>query len=225
MESQLTLCQRFQSLKNYIDTELRSILAAYPGETEHVANETDSLASYIKDNLKSNDSNAVAQPALVARVASDGRDVNAYAKPAVTTASNFSDSCQSNGECVAQGTGNARSGHRSDENGQSEESLAQTLSLICDEILATEKQDTVASTNGPAPSMCSEREDTEEELMGQEIGEQGEGEAASADGAREEQESECESEEEPQAQSSDKATVYVDGIQSLAHNYQRICIV
>ena len=62
------------------------------------------------------------------------------------------------------------------------------------------------TTNRPAPSTCSGREDTEEELMGQDIREQHEGEAASAGGSREEEESEDESEEEPQAQSSDKAT-------------------
>ena len=102
MDLKLTLCQRFQSLKNYIDRELRGIRAAYPGETEHVANEIVSLASYMKDNLKYNDSSAVAQPALVTRVASDGQDVNAYAEPAVTTANNFSDSCQPNGECITE---------------------------------------------------------------------------------------------------------------------------
>ncbi|CAF9940049.1 MAG: hypothetical protein HETSPECPRED_002145 [Heterodermia speciosa] len=206
--------QRFQSLKDYIDTELRGILAAFPGETEHVANEIDSLAAYIKDNLICDGSNAVAQSALVARVASDGQDVNSYAEPATPTANNFLDNCQPNGECVAEDEGsaanihgcNATSGSSDNENGQSEESLAQTLSLICDEILATEKQDTVATTNGPAPSTCSGSEVTEKELMGQDSGEQDEGGAASAGGAREEQESEHESEEESQAQSSGKAT-------------------
>ena len=74
IERKLTLCQRFQSLKNYIDTELCGIVAVYPGETEHVANEIDSLASYIKNALKCDGSNAVAQPALVARVARVARD-------------------------------------------------------------------------------------------------------------------------------------------------------
>ena len=95
MEVKLALCQRFQSLKSHINTELRDIVAAYPGETEQVAHETDSLALYVKD------SNAVTQPALVARVARDGQGVNAYAEPAVTTADNFSDSCQANRECDA----------------------------------------------------------------------------------------------------------------------------
>ena len=102
MKFKLTLCQRFQSLKDYIDTELRGILAAFPGETEHVANEIDSLAAYIKDNLICDGSNAVAQSALVARVASDGQDVNSYAEPATPTANNFLDNCQPNGECVAE---------------------------------------------------------------------------------------------------------------------------
>ena len=102
MELNFTLCQRFQSLKDYIDTELRGILAAFPGETEHVANEIDSLASCIKDNLVCDGSNAVAQSALVATVSSDGQDVNSYAEPATPTANNFLDSCQPNGECVAQ---------------------------------------------------------------------------------------------------------------------------
>ena len=61
-----------------------------------MANEIDSLASYVKD------SNAVAQPALAARVASNGQDNNAHAEPVVTTADNLSDSCQPNGEGVAQ---------------------------------------------------------------------------------------------------------------------------
>ena len=46
----LIIWQRFQSLKSHINTKLRSILAAYPEETEQVANEIDSLASYIKDS-------------------------------------------------------------------------------------------------------------------------------------------------------------------------------
>ena len=41
MEPSLTLCQRFQSLKLYINTELRGIRAAFPRETEHMANEID----------------------------------------------------------------------------------------------------------------------------------------------------------------------------------------
>ena len=94
MESKLTLCQRFQSLKNHINTELRGIRATYPEEIEYVANQIDSLASYIKDNLKYNDSSAVAQTALVARVASDAQNENAYAEPAVPTANNFFDSCR-----------------------------------------------------------------------------------------------------------------------------------
>ena len=57
-----------------------------------MAAEIDSLASYIKD------SNAIAQSALVAETAKDGQDVNAHAEPAVTTAGNFSDSCQANRE-------------------------------------------------------------------------------------------------------------------------------
>ena len=63
--SKLTLCQRFQSLKKYIDIELRGIVVAYSGETEHVANEIASLAFYITDNLKHSDSSAVAQLALM----------------------------------------------------------------------------------------------------------------------------------------------------------------
>ena len=61
-----------------------------------MANEIDSLASYIKD------SNDITQSVLVARVAENGLDVNTYAEPAATTADNFSDSCQANGERVTQ---------------------------------------------------------------------------------------------------------------------------
>ena len=102
MKLKLTLFQRFQKLKNYIDTELRDIVAAFPEETEHVTNETISLASYIKDSLKYNDSSAVAQTVLTARVANDGQDANSCAESAVTTANNISDSRQPNGECVAE---------------------------------------------------------------------------------------------------------------------------
>ena len=102
MDLKLTLCQRFESLKNYIEKELCGIRAAYPGETEYVANEIVTLASHMKDNLIYNDSSAVAQPALVARVTSDGQDVNANAEPAVITANNFSGSSQPNGECITE---------------------------------------------------------------------------------------------------------------------------
>ena len=57
-----------------------------------MADEIDSLASYIKN------SNAITQSALVAEVAKDGQDVNAHAELVVTTAGNFSDSCQANRE-------------------------------------------------------------------------------------------------------------------------------
>ena len=102
MKLKLTLFQRFQNLKNYIDTELRGIVAAFPGETEHVTNEAISLASYIKDSLKYNGSSAVAQTALTARAANDGQDANSYAESAVTTANNLSDSRQPNDECIAE---------------------------------------------------------------------------------------------------------------------------
>ena len=61
-----------------------------------MANEIDSLASYIKD------SNAITQSVLVAWVAENGLDVNTHAESAATTADNFSDSCQANGERVNQ---------------------------------------------------------------------------------------------------------------------------
>lgn len=101
MELKVTLCQRFESLKSYITTELCGILTAYPGETERVAQEIDSLASSIKDNVRYNGSIGVTQPVVVGRVASDGQDVSAYAEPAIPTANNLSDNCESNGECVA----------------------------------------------------------------------------------------------------------------------------
>ena len=53
-----------------------------------MANEVDSLASYIMDFY------AINQSALVARVAKNRQDVNAQAEPAVITADNFSNSCQ-----------------------------------------------------------------------------------------------------------------------------------
>lgn len=102
MELKLTLCQRFQSLKSYINTELCGIVAAYPEETEGVANEIESLASSIKDNVRYNGSNGVTQPVVVGRVASDGQGVNAYAEPAIPTTNKFSDNCQSDGECAAE---------------------------------------------------------------------------------------------------------------------------
>ena len=101
MESQLTLCQRFQSLKNFIDTELRSILAAYFGETEHMINKIDFLTFYIKNNLKSNDFNIVVQSTLITKVANDGRDMNVYTKSVIIFVNNFSDNFQLNNECVA----------------------------------------------------------------------------------------------------------------------------
>lgn len=101
MELEPTLCQRFESLKNYINTDLCGIIAAYPEETEYVANEIDSLASYIKNDLKHAGFNALARSALVARVASDREDVNTYAELAIPPAKNFSDNCQPNGECVS----------------------------------------------------------------------------------------------------------------------------
>ena len=61
-----------------------------------MANEIDSLASYVKD------SNAITQSVLVARIAKNGQDVNAHVEPTATTADNFSDTCQANGERVAQ---------------------------------------------------------------------------------------------------------------------------
>ncbi|KAL8697236.1 MAG: hypothetical protein Q9201_007227 [Fulgogasparrea decipioides] len=169
MELKFTLCQRFQSLKNYINTELRGILAAYPGETEQLANEIDSLASYIKDNLKCNGSNAAQDEFSAASIHSE----------------------------------NARSEHRSDENGQNQEPPMQSLSLIYDHNSAAEKQDAVEAASERI-SLEMERENMNE-LLGQDIREQGERGAASADGAWEEQESERRSEEEPQAQSSGKA--------------------
>ena len=81
----------------------------------------------------------------------------------------------------------------------------QTLSLLCDDVLAAEKQDTVKAASERI-SLETEKEDLEEELIGQDIREQSEGGAESADVAWEEQGTERESEEEPQAHSSNKAT-------------------
>ena len=92
----LILWQRFQSLISYVDTELQSILAAYPEETEQVANEIDSLASHLKD------SNAINQSTLVSRVARNGQDENAYTKPTVATTNKSLDNYQPNGQRVAQ---------------------------------------------------------------------------------------------------------------------------
>ena len=58
---------------------------------------------------------------------------------------------------------NARSGHRSDENKQNEESSMQSLSLVCDDVLTAEKQDVVEAASERI-SLETEREDTEEEL-------------------------------------------------------------
>ena len=248
MESKLTLCQRFQSLKNHINTELRGIRATYSEEIEYVTNQIDSLAFYIKDNLKYNDSSAIAQTTLIARVASDAQNENAYAESVVPTANNFFDICRSSDECVAQDElvllnhnsiswidldrgsaasihgGNATSGHSDNENGQSEESLAQTLSLIYDEVLAIEKQNIVASTNELEPSICSRSEDTKEELMGQDIEEQ------SKEGHHQQMKLERNRNQSVNVKRDRKrralikslqASIYVNGIQSLAHNRQQ----
>ena len=196
-----------------------------------MANEINSLASYIKDNFKYNGSDAVAQQGLVARVADDGQDVNAHAEPVILNANNISNNCQRNDGCRAQResailnhsqfaqtkldrdsaariySGNARSGHRSDVNGQNDTSPMQSLSLICDDILATEKQDTVMTASERTYLASTEREDTERDPMRQDIREQGKQGVATGDGAREEYESERESEEEPLAQSTVRATI------------------
>ena len=56
-----TFCQRFQSLKNYIDIELRDIVIAFLEKIEYMINEIISLTFYIKNNLKYDDFNVVAQ--------------------------------------------------------------------------------------------------------------------------------------------------------------------
>ena len=71
MQLKFIFCQRFQSLKNYIDTELRDILVAFSEEIEHVTNEIDFLIVYIKDNFICDDSNVVAQSALMTRIIND----------------------------------------------------------------------------------------------------------------------------------------------------------
>lgn len=93
---QLIIWQRFQNLKKYINTELRNILVAYPQKTEQVADKIDSLTSYIKN------SNAITQSALIAEIAKNGQNVNAHAKLVITTAKNFSNSCQANRERDSQ---------------------------------------------------------------------------------------------------------------------------
>ncbi|KAI4226558.1 MAG: hypothetical protein L6R40_008279 [Gallowayella cf. fulva] len=161
--------------------------------------------------------------------ANDRQDVISYAEPAIPTANSLSDSGQPNNECVAQDesvilnhhlnfevnfdrvstasihSDIARSEHRSDENGQNQEPPVQSLSLIYDNNSAPEKPFGVEAA-GERISLAMEREDMDEEPLGQDIREQGERGAASADRAWEEQESEGESEEEPQAKSFDKAT-------------------
>ena len=95
----LTVWQRFQSLKENLDTELRGILAAYPEETEQVATEINSLASYIKD------SSAATRSALIARTAKNSKNEsnkNANAEPAAFIADSFSSSGQANGKGVTQ---------------------------------------------------------------------------------------------------------------------------
>ena len=86
----------------------------------------------------------------------------------------------------------------SDDNGQNEESPIQSLSLICDEILAAEDQGVIEAANERI-SLRTGRENREAEFTRQDVGEQGERGAASAEGACEEQNSESESEEETQA--------------------------
>lgn len=82
----------------------------------------------------------------------------------------------------------------------------QSLSPVYDHDSAAEKQDAVEAASQRISSE-TEREDTDEGLVGQDIREQGERGAASVDGASEEQvsERESESEEESQAQTSNKA--------------------
>ena len=63
---------------------------------------------------------------------------------------------------------NARSGYQSNENGQNAESPIQNLSQICDEILAEQDQDVVEAASERI-SVEREREDTEEELTGQDV--------------------------------------------------------
>ena len=92
MELKFTLYQRFESLKSYINTELRGILAVYPEQTERVATEIESLAS------SSRTTSIVVAPVLSlnqwwSRVASDGQDMNAYVEPAIPTANNLPDNC------------------------------------------------------------------------------------------------------------------------------------
>ena len=61
-----------------------------------MANEIDSLASYIKD------SGATTRSTLIARAARNGQDISAHAKPAAVIADNLSNSCQANAEGVTQ---------------------------------------------------------------------------------------------------------------------------
>ena len=82
----LILWQRFQSLKSYISSELRSILTVYSEETEQVVDEIDSLASYVKDF------NVIIRSALIAKIAKDEQDVDAHAELAAVIADNFSHS-------------------------------------------------------------------------------------------------------------------------------------
>ncbi|KAI4225079.1 MAG: hypothetical protein L6R40_008394, partial [Gallowayella cf. fulva] len=111
----------------------------------------------------------------------------------------------------------------SDENGQNEEPPVQSLSLIYNNNSAAEEEDAVEAASERI-SLAIEREDMDEELMGQDIREHGEGGAVSANGAWEEQELERESEEEPQRTALIKppqANMYVNVMSPFGrtHNY------
>ena len=95
MKFKLILWQRFQNFRNYINTKLQNILTAYSEKTEQVINEIDFLTSCLKNF------NIIFQSALIFE-----QNVNAQAELVAITANNFSNSflnsCQANGENVAQ---------------------------------------------------------------------------------------------------------------------------
>ena len=96
-DPKLSLRQRFERLKNGIDKELGSILAAHPAEAEAAAREISSLAFHIQGKSKHHD-----QPVLADKTPSDGQDGNAYAESAASNVENDSSSCERDAGCEAQ---------------------------------------------------------------------------------------------------------------------------
>ena len=99
----------------------------------------------------------------------------------------------------------------------------QSLSLICDEILAGENQDVVEAA-GERISVETEREDIEQKLKGQDVREQGEGGAAWAASRMRIVKDRTRSLKMKRNRKlrrikPPQASVYIDGTRSLAHNH------